>query len=268
MEHVPEDDWAEQSRTAMLEEVQAGDSPENTQPAAQEGDENDSPVAPLVPPRADADANADSNAGVGAEDGPRGSSSWSSTPSQLNPEPGFAHIDGDVGGSGYNETQVDIIAVSCPGADPVETWARDPLPDGYFGLPTHPSIPKQSTVMELAGDAILSPGINRHLPPATHLWIRQGIRNSINTARVLIYRHRALTDTTTLDDLAQDLLDQVLLIREKLVSWLRLFPPNAPDAHGSPLCACACVCLPVCALLVASAYPRSETIETTLLHRP
>ena len=221
MEHVREDDWAEQSRTAMLEEVQTGDSPENTQPAAQEGDENDSPVAPLVPPRADADA----NDGVGAEDGPRGSSSWSSTPSQLNPEPGFAHIDGDVGGSGYNETQVDIIAVSCPGADPVETWARDPLPDGYFGLPTHPSITRRTTVMELAGDAILSPGINRHLPPATHLWIRQGIRNSINTARVLIYRHRALTDTTTLDDLAQDLLDQVLLIRQKLVGLLRLFPP-------------------------------------------
>ena len=99
MEHVRED-WAEQSRTAMLEEAQTGDSPENTQPAAQEGNENDSPVTPPPPPGVDAEA----DAGVGAEDGPRGRSSWSSNPSQLNPEPGFAHIDGDVGGSGYNET--------------------------------------------------------------------------------------------------------------------------------------------------------------------
>ncbi|TKW49079.1 hypothetical protein CTA1_2021 [Colletotrichum tanaceti] len=56
-------------------------------------------------------------------------------PSPGNPDlrlPGFADIDGEVDGLGYNETSVDIVCVPCPGADPVETWARDPLPEGYF----------------------------------------------------------------------------------------------------------------------------------------
>ena len=134
--------------------------------------------------------------------------------SHFDPLPGFAHIDGDVGGTGYNETTVDIVTVPCPGADPVETWTRDPLPDGYFGVPSDQELSLHPAMKELAGDAILSPAINRHLPRAAHLWVRQGLRKVANRARVMLYRHRELVDGLALDDLAQDLLNNVLQIRD------------------------------------------------------
>ncbi|KAG8169743.1 hypothetical protein KVR01_000488 [Diaporthe batatas] len=135
--------------------------------------------------------------------------------SHWDPEPGFAHVDGEVGGVGYNETKVDIITVPCPGADPVETWTRDPLPDNFFGEPGHEDVIPQSTIKELAGDAILSPGIGGNFPRAAHLWVRQGIRRYANTARVLLYRHRELTDSTTLEGLARDLLENVFKRRQR-----------------------------------------------------
>jgi hypothetical protein len=128
-------------------------------------------------------------------------------------EPGFAHVDGDINGPGYNETKVDIIAVPCPGASPVETWMREPLPDGYFGqlqqdLGTYP------TAKELPANSILSPAINRNLPKAKHMWIRQGLRTEISTARVLLYRHRELNEGVTLEQLADDLLEHIARLRE------------------------------------------------------
>lgn len=142
-----------------------------------------------------------------------GTSNRTST-SHWDPEPGFAHIDGDIGGSGYNETKVDVITVPCPGADPVETWTRDPLPDGFFGNPLDNELTTHPTLKELAGDAILSPGIGGNFPKAAHLWVRQGIRRYASTARVLLYRHRELTETISLDRLAQDLLEAVFLTRD------------------------------------------------------
>ncbi|POS72793.1 hypothetical protein DHEL01_v208813 [Diaporthe helianthi] len=134
--------------------------------------------------------------------------------SHSDPEPGFAHVDGEVGGVGYNETKVDIITVPCPGADPVETWTRDPLPDNFFGEPGQNDLTSQPTIKELAGDAILTPGIGGNFPRAAHLWVRQGIRRYANTARVLLYRHRELTYSTTLEGLARDLLENVFQRRE------------------------------------------------------
>lgn len=134
--------------------------------------------------------------------------------SHWDPEPGFAQVDGEINGSGYNETLVDIVTVPCPGADPVETWTRDPLPDGFFGNPNDNELTSYPTVKELAGDAILTPGIGGNFPKAAHLWVRQGIRRYANTARVLLYRHRELTDHTTLDGLARDLLENVLQRRD------------------------------------------------------
>lgn len=129
-------------------------------------------------------------------------------------EPGFAHVDGDIGGPGYNETKVDIICVPCIGASPVETWTRDPLEDGYFGFPSSTELAKYPTVKELPGGSILSPAINRHLPKAKHLWVRQGIRIEVNTARVLLYSHRELTEGLTLDQMADDLLEHIRRMRE------------------------------------------------------
>ncbi|KKY33487.1 putative ankyrin repeat protein [Diaporthe ampelina] len=134
--------------------------------------------------------------------------------SHWDPEPGFAHVDGEVGGVGYNETKVDIITVPCPGADPVETWTRDPLPDNFFGDPDQDDLTSHPTIKELAGDAILTPGIGGNFPRAAHLWVRQGIRRYADTARVLLYRHRELTDNTTLEGLARDLLENVFQRRQ------------------------------------------------------
>ncbi|KAI6080943.1 hypothetical protein F4821DRAFT_250440 [Hypoxylon rubiginosum] len=129
-------------------------------------------------------------------------------------EPGFAHIDGEIDGHGYNETTVDIVAVPCVGASPVDTWARDPLGDGYFGFPTQTDLQRYSTVKELPGSSVLSPTINRILPKSSHLWIRQGIRKEVSTARVMLYRHRELSEGMTLEQAADDLLDQVMKMRQ------------------------------------------------------
>lgn len=129
-------------------------------------------------------------------------------------EAGFAHVDGDIGGSGYNETRVDIITVPCPGADPIETWTRDPLPDGYFGLPLESELASHPTLKEFAGDTILTPGLGGNFPKAAHLWVRQGIRRYVSTARVLLYRHRELLEGVSLNLLAKDLLKNLLLTRD------------------------------------------------------
>ncbi|KAI1848620.1 hypothetical protein JX266_005479 [Neoarthrinium moseri] len=139
----------------------------------------------------------------------------SSTPqsySHWNPEPGFDLVDGDINGPGYNETEVDIIAVPCPGASPLDTWTRDPLPEGYFGT-TQAELGSYPTAKELPGHAILSPAINRHLPKAQPLWVRQGIRMEADTARVMLYRHRVLQEGVTLEQLADDLIQNLCQMR-------------------------------------------------------
>lgn len=132
------------------------------------------------------------------------------------PEPGFAHIDGDIEGHGYNQTLVDIITVPCVGASPVDTWARDPLAEGYFGFPAPTELERYPTVKELPGSSVLSPTINRHLPKASHIWVRQGIRKEVSTARVMLYRHRELAEGTTLDSAADDLLREIMKMRTGL----------------------------------------------------
>ncbi|KAI0157951.1 hypothetical protein GGR52DRAFT_582787 [Hypoxylon sp. FL1284] len=136
------------------------------------------------------------------------------TYSSSDSEPGFAHVDGEIDGHGYNETTVDVVAVPCVGASPVDTWARDPLDAGYFRFPSQSELQRYSTVKELPGSSVLSPTINRNLPKANHLWIRQGIRKEISMARVMLYRHRELAEGVTLDQAADDLLDQVRKMRE------------------------------------------------------
>ena len=157
--------------------------------------------------------------GAGAGDGDDDEKAPRPSFSQMDPGAGFAQIDGDVGGTGYNETTADIVTVPCPGAHPIETWARDPFPVGYFGAPDadgegHPAIRK------LAGDAPLNPGIDRPLPKTPHIWVRQGIRKFVNTARVVLYRHRELDENTDLVTLADDLLEHVLRLREGQVGFL------------------------------------------------
>ncbi|KAJ0114860.1 hypothetical protein J7T55_004602 [Diaporthe amygdali] len=52
-------------------------------------------------------------------------------------KPRFVARDGAIGGKSHNETNVDVVLVPCPGADPHETWMREPLARDFFRrLPT------------------------------------------------------------------------------------------------------------------------------------
>lgn len=130
--------------------------------------------------------------------------------------PGFEQIDGDVEGCGYNETTVDIIAVPCIGASPIDTWARDPLSDGYFTYPPATELDHYSTVKKLPGSSVLTPTIAHNLPKASHLWIRQGIRKEASQARVMLYRHREVTEGMTIESAADDLIEQIMKMRAGL----------------------------------------------------
>lgn len=191
-------EWTRETEVAVLDEVAT----------AQEISPRNRTRSRDLPPTDQGSGDAPADRGGARPRRPSSGSYW-------DPRPGFAHIDGDVNGRGYNETMVDIVCVPCPGADPVETWARDPLPDGYFGRPS--DVP-DTVAKELAGGSILSPTINRLLPKAAHLWVRQGIRKEVSEARVLLYRHRELIEGLTLDELADDLIEQVWNVRYGPVS--------------------------------------------------
>ncbi|KAI1329879.1 hypothetical protein F5Y16DRAFT_364948 [Xylariaceae sp. FL0255] len=153
---------------------------------------------------------------TGAEKSLRRSSSTSHWP----PEPGFQEIDGEVNGkSKLNETTVDIIAVPCLGASPIDTWARDPLGEDYFSLPPYAissDVDSFPTVRKLPESSVLTPTIDRVLPKASHVWIRHGIRREVDKARVLLYRHRELVEGVTIEQAADDLLEQIVKIRSGL----------------------------------------------------
>ncbi|KAI0201194.1 hypothetical protein F4808DRAFT_425606 [Astrocystis sublimbata] len=147
----------------------------------------------------------------------------SNTGSHWGPEPGFEQVDGDIDGYGYNETTVDIIAVPCLGASPTDTWARDPLSEGYFTYPPTSELEKYPTVKKLPGSSVLTPTIARVLPKASHIWIRQGIRKEVSKARVMLYRHRELEDGMTIDNAADDLIQQVTRMRSNLTKARPIF---------------------------------------------
>lgn len=111
--------------------------------------------------------------------------------------PGFVDVDGDVGGSGHNETEVDIFAVPCPGADPVQTWTYN-----YESYSDY----------SVSCDGGSRSSFHRPKP-----WVTMALRKSASIARVFLYRHRALEDGMTLQSLSEDLLDQVDQIRNGAV---------------------------------------------------
>ncbi|KAI1178643.1 hypothetical protein F4777DRAFT_575884 [Nemania sp. FL0916] len=122
-------------------------------------------------------------------------------------EAGFEYIHGNVSTlGGYNTTTVDIIAVPCVGASPVDTWGREPLPHGYFTFPSATD-DNDPAIRQLPGSVILNPAFSSNPPAASSIWVRHGIRAAVSTARVLLYRHCQLHDGLTLDQLADDLLE-------------------------------------------------------------
>ncbi|KAI1159402.1 hypothetical protein F5B18DRAFT_636992 [Nemania serpens] len=160
--------------------------------------------------------------------------------------PGFEQVDGDVKGCGYNETTVDIIAVPCIGASPIDTWARDPLKDGYFTYPPTTELDKYSTVKKLPGSSVLTPTLTHVPPKASHLWIRQGIRKEASQARVMLYRHREVTEGMTIESAADDLIEQLIEMRAGLKKSRPIF----------------FICHSIGGLVVKSALVKAKTVDS------
>ncbi|KAH7033621.1 uncharacterized protein B0I36DRAFT_287943 [Microdochium trichocladiopsis] len=130
---------------------------------------------------------------------------------------GFSQLDGDVKGQGYNETLVDIVAIPCIGASPVDTWSREPFDATYFDSAPPNVVESQSQdVQHRLPDGVVAPDSRRPPTKTSPSWIRQGIRQEINTARIMLYRHRTVHAGFTLDDAADDLLQHLVRIRAGL----------------------------------------------------
>ncbi|KAK0742448.1 hypothetical protein B0T21DRAFT_283607 [Apiosordaria backusii] len=130
----------------------------------------------------------------------------SPSPPAVDLGPGFADFRGDVGGHGYDETEVDIIAVPCPGADPIQTWIYDSDSSSaesnyHVEVGSHISHNNQSTRSSQSS-------LRRSSP-----WVTLRLRERVNIARVFLYRHRHLEEGMNLKSLANDLLEQVQNIR-------------------------------------------------------
>lgn len=200
-----------------------------------------SQAAPDDTSRVDMASTKEPNSGPGVSfeeaNGPLADVSRTSSINQADLGPGFAYIDGEIGGTGYNDTKVDVITVACPGADPVQTWTLDPLPQDVFGPGPSTELRRMPTTRRPLSDIPPPPALDHPLPKAGQVWVRQGIRRSANTARVMLYRHRPLGEGINLESLARDLLDQVQQQRQGTVSGLdssRISPSNSPSAHHAP----------------------------------
>jgi hypothetical protein len=169
--------------------------------------------------------------------GPLTDESPTSSINQADLGPGFAYIDGEIGGTGYNDTKVDVITVACPGADPVQTWTLDPLPQDIFGPGPSTELRRMPTTRRPLSDIPPLPALDHPPPRAGQVWVRQGIRQSANTARVMLYRHRPLSEGINLDSLARDLLDQVQQQRRGTVSRFgssQVSLSNSRSVHHAP----------------------------------
>ncbi|CAJ0541263.1 Ff.00g079630.m01.CDS01 [Fusarium sp. VM40] len=100
----------------------------------------------------------------------------------------------------HDQTTVDIVAVPCPGADPIRTWSRDGLMSRYYGALS-------------MRDAEGSTGPSNDRPAPS--WIRQGIRREADRARILLYRHPSAVEGVRLSTLADALLDELDKLRKR-----------------------------------------------------
>ncbi|KAM0440539.1 hypothetical protein ACHAQK_005510 [Fusarium lateritium] len=100
----------------------------------------------------------------------------------------------------HDQTTVDIVAVPCPGADPIRTWSRDGLMSRYYGALS-------------MRDAEGSTGLDNDRPAPS--WIRQGIRREADRARILLYRHPSAVEGVRLSALADALLNELDKLRKR-----------------------------------------------------
>lgn len=126
------------------------------------------------------------------------------------------------------ELNGSVVLVPCPGADPHETWMREPLARDFFRrTPTvhHSKVAKRNEPQvtgRLTASMLLSPGLSRDVRSSPS-WARSGVRHEANTARVLTYDHGDLTDSRTLKTLADDFLSLLCTERAGKITRRPLF---------------------------------------------
>lgn len=102
------------------------------------------------------------------------------------------------------------MLVPCPGADPYETWIRDPLPKNTFRRSA--TSQQMQTGRKLIAGLPLQPALSKDAKTVPS-WARGGIRNKVNFARVLTYDHGDVTNSRSLKSMADDLLRHILMER-------------------------------------------------------
>ncbi|KAI7776077.1 hypothetical protein LA080_005851 [Diaporthe eres] len=129
-------------------------------------------------------------------------------------KPQFVARDGAIGGKSHNETNVDVVLVSCPGADPHETWMRESLPRDFFKRT--PTFHYAKAMKRNESQVAKGPTASTPLPPilgkdhkSAPSWARSGVRHEANTARVLTYDHGDITPDRSLKTMADDLLSSL-----------------------------------------------------------
>lgn len=104
-----------------------------------------------------------------------------------------------------------MVLVACPGADPLDTWTRDPLSRSFFKkltiLRLHQAgqIYEPLALKELVEATPVPLNVNRE-SKSTLAWPRSGIRLEANTARVLTHNHGHVENNKGLETMAAGLL--------------------------------------------------------------
>lgn len=119
------------------------------------------------------------------------------------------------------------MLVSCPGADPHETWMRDPLVKDFFRRsPTlHNNLDQCSDTQKARKriSSLPSQAAQSKETRIAHSWARSGVRHAVSTARVLTYDHGDLTENRTLKVMADDLLSSLCTERAGKITRRPLF---------------------------------------------
>lgn len=157
---------------------------------------------------------------------------------------------GSGGLAAFNVTFADLIAVPCPGADAEGTWDRaaqrlrrkntrgrqpDEVPERVGSAPAALQSGGTGGGSDIAFASrslphLLEGSVGSALPPSS--WITSDVRAAESGVRVLLYKHRELGPDTTLDDLAEDLLDAVVRMIDHAAAVARGgVPPSGGDGE-------------------------------------
>lgn len=117
--------------------------------------------------------------------------------------------------TGLTDLAYSVVLVSCPAADPHDTWMRESLSKDFFKRP--PTF-HHSKATKYESQTAKRPTFNNPFSPSSSKdhksapsWARSGVRHEANTARVLTYDHGDITPERTLKSMADDLLSAICI---------------------------------------------------------